>query len=500
MTKINITRRLNIIKITVCTLSIFCFSACSDFLDEKPQSEFTTEGTGEEDLTSKYLSISDAQAELQGAYNSFKDDIFQIENYMANDVQSDNCYVGGDGPNEEAQDLLKITATNSKVNMVWSQYQSMAGSATSVIENTRLMKPESATEQERKQVMAEAKFIRAWAYFDMVRLWGDLPLVLQLIPTITAENLEIWYPVMYPERTPEDKIYEQIIEDLDETETISYLPSKSSGAFQATKGAAYGLLAKVYATRGKKSERDYGKVIDYCDKVIGEGYQLVDDFDALWDPDNKFTTESIFEVYYTAESPNWAYWTLLKEDDGSVTWRRYCTPTHDLINKFDKEKDVRYVSSITWKSVPYDTYWPADNYPLSYKIREKNSDIILMRLADFLLLKAEALVEIGQSGEAMDIVNKIRERAGLGASSLNREMSQADARIAVENERQLELYMEAQRWYDLLRNDRMLEVMRKHKDQKGNLIFSDLQEFRTKWPVPQEEMDKNTNLVQNEGY
>ena len=123
-----------------------------------------------------------------------------------------------------------------------------------------------------------------------------------------------------------------------------------------------------------------------------------------------------------------------------------------------------------------------------------------MRLADFLLLKAEALVEIGQSGEAMDIVNKIRERAGLGASSLNREMSQADARLAVENERQLELYMEAQRWYDLLRNDRMLEVMRKHKDQKGNLIFSDLQEFRTKWPVPQEEMDKNTNLVQNEGY
>ena len=60
--------------------------------------------------------------------------------------------------------------------------------------------------------------------------------------------------------------------------------------------------------------------------------------------------------------------------------------------------------------------------------------------------------------------------------------------------------MEAKRWYDLLRNERMLEVMKKHKNEKGVLIFSDLQSFRTKWPIPQGEIDKNTNLVQNEGY
>ena len=489
-----------IIKITCCALSVFTFSACNDFLDEKPQSSFTQEGTGNEDQTSKYLSISDAQVELQGAYNSYKTDIFQFENYTTNDVQSDNCYVGGDGAIGEAEDLLTMTATNSKVSLSWSQYQSMAGSATSVIENTRLMDSSSATEEERSQVMAEAKFIRAWAYFDMVRCWGDVPIVLQLIPTITSENIETWYPVMYPARTPESQIYDQIMDDLDETKTIGYLPSKNNGAFQATKGAAYGLLAKVWATRGNKSERNYEKVIEYCNKSIGEGYQLVANFDDLWNPDNKFSTESIFEVYYTTESPNWAYWVLLKEDDGSVTWRRYCTPTHDLINKFDKEKDVRYTSSITWRSVPYDAYWPADNYPLSYKIREKNSDIILMRLADILLLKAEALVETNKPADAIDIVNKIRERAGFGPSSLNRQMSQADARQAVENERQLELYMEGQRWYDLLRNDRMLEVMKKHKDQHGKLIFANLQEYRKKWPIPQEEMDKNTNLVQNEGY
>ncbi|GJG30992.1 membrane protein [Hallella multisaccharivorax DSM 17128] len=472
-------------------------ASCNDFLEERPQSDFTAEATVSDSIVSKYNTIADARAELQGAYNSFKNDIFQQENYMINDVQSDNCYVGGDGTNEAAVDIFKLSATNAKVALVWSQYMAMAGNATNVIENVRLMKG-GASDKGLQEVMAEAKFIRAWALFDMVRLYGDLPLVLQLIPTITAENLDTWYPVMYPKRSSVEEVYQQIFKDLDAT-TIAALPSKNAGAFQATKGAAYGLLAKVYATYKAKGDRDYKKVVEYCDKVMAQGYQLVGNFDDLWNPDNKFTSESIFEVYYTTESPNWAYWTLLKEDDGSVTWRRYCTPTHELVSKF-LPNDKRFAASIQWKKAPYDAYWNADNYPFSYKIREKNSDIILMRLADIMLLKAEALVELGQTAEAIGIVNKIRERAGLSSNLLNTAMPQAEARKAVENERQLELYMEGQRWYDLLRNDRALEVMRVHKDRNGNRLFPDLKSFRVLWPVPQSELDKNTNLKQNEGY
>jgi hypothetical protein len=474
-------------------------ASCSNFLDEKPQSDFTQEGTGTEDLVSKYNSIADAQSELQGAYESFKEDIFQMENYTIGDIQTDNCYLGGDGVAEEQFDALKLTSSNYKVEMIWSQYYAMAGAATTVIENTKMMADDASTEAERNRIIAEAKFIRAWAYFDIVRLWGDAPMITELIPTITSENIEKWYPIMYPERTESDKIYDQILADLDDT-TIACLTSKSQGAFQATKGAAYALKAKVLATRGDISSRDYTQVAALCDKVIGEGYSLLDNFDDLWQPDNKFTSEGIFEVYYTSDSPNWAYWVLLKEDDGSVTWRRYCTPTHDLVAKFDKDNDTRYASSIVWKEVPYDTYWPADNYPLSYKVREKTNNIILIRLADILLLKAEALVELNRTAEAIRIVNTIRTRAGLSEALLDENMNQSSGRLAVENERQLELYMEGQRWFDLIRNNRLIEVMSKHKDKNGRLLYSSLEEFRQLWPIPQDEKDKNSNLTQNEGY
>lgn len=494
------------IALSVILLMLFV-SGCNDFLNEQPQADFTTKGmsedtTGTGELISKYKSKAEAEAELFGAYNAFKSDIFQIENLMINDVQSDNCYVGGDGSDEEYIDKIVIYPTNKKVELIWRQYLALAGAATGVLENVKLMKNDAdITEADKKRIMAEAKFIRAWAYFDMVRIWGGIPMTNQLVPTLTAKNIEKWHPVIYPARSSEEEVYEQILKDLDENETIVHLDSYNRGAYKATKGAAYGLLAKIWGTKGIKSARDYQKVVSYADKVIEQGYSLLPEFDQLWNPDNKYSTESIFEVYFTSASgnTNWAYWVLLKEtEDGAVTWRRYCTPTHDLIAKFDKVNDKRYASSIIWKPAPYHVYYPANNYPFSYKIREKNSEIILMRFADILLLKAEALVELNRPTEAIDIVNQIRNRAGI--SDLDRNMSKETARLAVENERQLELYAEGQRWYDLVRNERMVEVMSKHKDQNGKLQHAGIAAFRSIWPIPQSEIDQNEKLTQNDGY
>lgn len=475
--------------------------ACEKFLDEKPQSDLTKENTQTQEQVSAYSSVSDAKSELNGVYALFKADIYEGNAFYIGDCMSDNCYIGGDGVSEEQLDNLTVSATNSVIATSWSQFYAIVGSATNVIENVKLMDSSLIDDATRAQIIADAKFARAWVLFDIVKYWGDAPMTLQLIPSITVDNIDKWYPIMYPSRTSEEEIYAQIISDLDEN-TIKNLPSKSAGAFCGTQGAAYGLLAKVYATMGKKSERDYSKVVDMCDNVIKQGYSLVPDFESLWTVDGKFFSESIFEMYFsdTAEQHNWAYWVLLTDVSGDVvvSWRRYCTPTQDIVAKFDKEKDVRYKSSIYWTAVPYDTYWPAKNYPLAYKIRQKESDIILLRLADILLLKAEALVELNRPKEALMIVNDIRNRAGLSGLSLS--LSVAEARLAVENERQLELLFEGQRWWDLIRNERMEEVMKTAHDKNGNLRFSEIPAWRAKLPIPQAQVDINERLTQNIGY
>lgn len=475
--------------------------ACEKFLDEKPQSDLTKENTQTQEQVSAYSSVSDAKSELNGVYALFKADIYEGNAFYIGDCMSDNCYIGGDGVSEEQLDNLTVSATNSVIATSWSQFYAIVGSATNVIENVKLMDSSLIDDATRAQIIADAKFARAWVLFDIVKYWGDAPLTLQLIPSITVDNIDKWYPIMYPSRTSEEEIYAQIISDLDE-DTIKNLPSKSAGAFCGTQGAAYGLLAKVYATMGKKSERDYSKVVDMCDNVIKQGYRLVPDFESLWTVDGKFSSESIFEMYFSdaAEQHNWAYWVLLTDVSGDVvvSWRRYCTPTQDLVAKFDKEKDVRYKSSIYWTAVPYDTYWPAKNYPLAYKIRQKESDIILLRLADILLLKAEALVELNRPKDALMIVNDIRNRAGLSGLSLS--LSVAEARLAVENERQLELLFEGQRWWDLIRNERMEEVMKLAHDKNGNLRFSEIPAWRAKLPIPQAQIDINERLTQNIGY
>ena len=178
--------------------------SCEHFLDEKPVTDFTREDTETTELKSAYSSLEDAVSELNGGYANFKADIYEMNSFLVGDVMSDNCYVGGDGVAEEQFDNMKLTANNTQVSIMWQQYYTLTGIATNVIENLKLMPDNPDETAERNRIMAEAGFIRAWALFDIVRLWGDAPLTLELIPSITAENIDKWYPIMYPARTSEE--------------------------------------------------------------------------------------------------------------------------------------------------------------------------------------------------------------------------------------------------------------------------------------------------------
>lgn len=103
---------------------------------------------------------------------------------------SDNCYIGGDGVSEEQLDNLTVSATNSVIATSWSQFYAIVGSATNVIENVKLMDSSLIDDATRAQIIADAKFARAWVLFDIVKYWGDAPMTLQLIPSITVDNID----------------------------------------------------------------------------------------------------------------------------------------------------------------------------------------------------------------------------------------------------------------------------------------------------------------------
>ena len=188
-----------------------------------------------------------------------------------------------------------------------------------------------------------------------------------------------------------------------------------------------------------------------------------------------------------------------------MDWKKFDIPSNDLAKAFDDENDaIRKASSITFLNVSgkwSDTHWPQTQYPFINKYRIYTSpspqNYIFIRLADILLLKAEALNETCDLAGAAALVNQIRTRVKLA----NTTASTKDAmKLAIEKERRLELAFEGIRWFDLKRTGRAIDVMSNTIGADGQKIGYSLTTEKLLWPIPQAELDKNTKLVQNPGY
>jgi len=255
----------------------------------------------------------------------------------------------------------------------------------------------------------------------------------------------------------------------------------------------------VYATQ---EPHDWAKVSQYCDAVIAGGYALLPNYHMLWDNAHKNSVESIFEINYTGGSSdgNWGA-SMFRGMD----WKKFDIPSNDLVKAFETEQDtVRKAASIIFLDVTgkwSDSHWPQNNYPFLNKWHNfasgSDQNYIFLRLADILLLKAEALNENGDLAGAASLVNQIRTRAKLTNTTA---ASQADMRLAIEKERRLELAFEGCRWYDLKRTGRAIAVINNATGVGGVSLGYNLTQNRLLWPIPQAEMDKNAKLVQNLGY
>ena len=188
-----------------------------------------------------------------------------------------------------------------------------------------------------------------------------------------------------------------------------------------------------------------------------------------------------------------------------MDWKKFNIPSNDLVKAFDDEGDeVRKNASIIFLDVTgkwSDTHWPQNSYPFGNKYRKflspSDQNYIFLRLADIILLKAEALNETGDVAGAAALVNQIRTRAKLTATPAS---TQAAMKLAIEKERRLELAFEGHRWYDLKRTGRAIEVINAAKGVDGASLGYNLTPSKLLWPIPQVELDKNSKLTQNEGY
>ena len=258
--------------------------------------------------------------------------------------------------------------------------------------------------------------------FDMVRLWGDIPVVTEIGDDITAENIEEVYEQYFPSQMDEADVYRQIEEDLLDA-VISAPDNNANDKTLFTKSVARTLLAKMYA---EKPLRNYAKVIQYCDAVTADGFELVSDFsdlfalnDAGTDVRMRNTKESILEAQFSTANGNWVTWMYgrdLANWNNNFTWAKWITPSRDLIKLFEDEGDnIRFNESVVYYACTWSNYYPSDNYPFMYKCRSAYNSLIKFRYADVLLLKAEALImqDIPNLLAAAVLLDEIRARSEL---------------------------------------------------------------------------------------
>lgn len=486
---------------------LVAFVSCD--LNEEPASQVTEGMIG----GSGDGSIKDRAAML-GIYNSMYSGInggqeFWHSDFLVNtETHADNAYAGAAGLTLSSLEGQSQNSLNFNLNRDWGRFLVQVAAANRIISNIDGIKDDNFPTDERQQWKAEALIWRAWMYFDMVRLWGGVPLITKEAPAINNENFDAVYPLLVPPRNSVSEVYAQIVEDL--TEALKYAPEVNAGNKQFfSKAVANALLAKVYA---EQPIRDYNKTISYCEAVEKDAFALMPNFSDLFsvneartDVNYRNTKESIFELVYNVGNGNWVTWMFgidLCDPGSTYNWEKWVTPSRDLIKAFENEGDnIRMNQAIVWGNPSWSNHYPSSHYPFMYKTRSRYNSIIKLRLADILLLKAEAYVAIGNLPEAAKLVNKIRARVELPELSNTVTASAPLMKEAVLKERRLELAFEGKRWFDLVRNGVVLEVMNTlNSRDRGRTKMTELTEERILFPIPKDQILKNPSLTQNPGY
>lgn len=492
-------------------------SSCG--LDYNPVSDYSdvTEGIDNQEEEVIYANRADAENALLALYNDFKgnQNHWQLDYLLIGDVHSDNAYAGTTGSEVVDPATNDLNGTTLCVNRDWDYYMLQAARCTKFIVGVASVADNSLSEAEINVMRAQAEILRAFIWFRMVRMWGNIPIITTVPKDITSDNISESYESYFPAQNTEAEAYEYILKDLNDA--LQYAPDGNGDKTRFSKDVARALLAKVYA---EKPVRNYAKVIEYVDQLTAAGYDLMPEYGDLFNVDGAVKDgfnatplytdckESILEVHYPVGSGNWASWMYgrcLEDWDNSFSWAKWITPSRDLLSAFDKLGDTkRKEQTVVYYECGWSNYYPSDNYAFMYKVRSGYSNVFFLRYDDLLLLKAEALIngEAPDLAAAANIIDRIRERAGVKKLT-NAEKNNKETLFNVYvNERRLELACEGERWYDLVRLDLVEEAMAAaQRNDPGRLpIAVPYTKNSYLLPIPQSVLDTNPNVEQNPGY
>lgn len=485
------------------TLTVLIYAGCSgDFLNIEPKSSLTA--------NSFYETAADAQSAINSAYASLQTSSMYSENYPKL-IQSGTNDVILNNTTDLSLDSWSFAADLGPIDPVWQACYEGIFRSNLVMQEVPDIDMDEAL---KTRIIGEAYFLRALYYWHLSTVFGEIPVMTEADPQNISKAMV--------SKSPVSEVYDLMIGDLEQA--INRLPTRSEysdvNIGRATKGAAQALLGKIYLYN-----ENYPMAEAYLDSVVAsDEYRLIDNFNNLWVTDNN--AESIFEVQYqNVGGSAWASTDAANNNEGNLrAILNYpnghggfgnILPTQNIVDEFEDHdgpsaidgRDPRLSYSIFRDGDEYDQVEPVFNsdwsptgfamkkgmFPVLRDVDASSRNIVLIRLADVLLMYAEAANENGKPAEAIAAINTVRERVGMpplptAEYPVN---NQQEIFEAIVHERRVELAFEYHRLNDLRRWGLAEEILGPDGYQAPKHRY---------FPIPQQELNANPELEQNSNY
>jgi tetratricopeptide (TPR) repeat protein len=470
---------------------------CDDFLDKAPEDTLSP--------AVYYNNVKELKTGLSGCYKVLQN--VYLDNRMMRyiDMVSDD---GKDRQMTDAYHIFKKTSGNS-ASVIWTDNYLMIYRVNTLLDILETYEPKAGEEAEVNAMKGECYFLRGLAYMNLVRTYGPVPKVTEKFAS-PSDAFGIG-------RAPVAEIYTQvIIPDFQNAYNMCYVKGAgqlSGEEARANKGSALMGLAKAQMEMQDYSAAQATLKMLIEDKAAGN-YGLMPTLRSVFDDDNKFNIESMFEVNYNvaAGQPSF-FWMNMANDIAFIIGTSHRTSymvTHDLLQEFTEygeferlanSVDSGYVEGATpeYQAFPIKM---APSWEEMAAIRDIGSDynFMVFRYADALLMYAECLMMNGNKTDAIMYINMVRERSNMDPLAADFDLDI----YWILHERRMELAFECHRFWDLKRTGKAIEIISEAlmtvTGEDYGVTDSPVGEYQLLFPIPTSEIEKDQTLPQNQGY